>query len=215
MTLPWHWHGRVRYDRALATMERRRQRVLDGDLAAQAVMLLEHAPVITLGRGASMADVRAAPEELTAAGITVHRVRRGGHVTYHGPGQLMIYPVVRLRGGLMRYLDALSAAVVATLNTLGVSGAVWKRSPAGIWVGEYKVAACGLHVHRGVATHGFAVNLNTPSDRWHAIAPCGMDAHQLRSVAQLSTRPMASVARVSHVAGPHITKALENGNCVA
>ena len=112
---PLHWTfvGRVGYRAAETLQERLRRRILDGDAAAERLLLVEHDPVITLGRAARRADVLAPEDELSVAGIELARSSRGGGVTYHGPGQLVAYPVVRLQRGVVAHVEAMAAAVVA------------------------------------------------------------------------------------------------------
>src|SRR3954469_3084173 len=147
MTTAWQWLGRADSRRVLADQLAVRERVWAG--APGEVLLCEHPPVITLGRSATEANI------LDAGDVPVERIERGGEVTYHGPGQLMIYPVVRLRS-VVRFLERVAAAIAETAATFGVAGATWRRDPAGVWLDGHKLAACGIHVARGVTTHGFA-----------------------------------------------------------
>jgi len=210
-TLQWHWLGRLDHATALADQEARRERLLAGDEAAAAVLLCEHEPVITLGRSADASHVLAAPEALAEAGVAVVRTSRGGDVTYHGPGQLMVYPVVRLRGGVVAYLEAVASVLAGVAADLGVPGAAWRRDPAGLWLGDRKLAACGLHVRRGVAIHGFALNVSTPAEAWLRIVPCGLPTPVTsladeRAAAGLPPPP--SVSAVAAMAGPRLAAAL-------
>ena len=174
----FHWLGRVEYDRAWALQaalaERRRQ-----GLAGDAVLLLEHPHVITLGRRGRMDDVRLDAGALARAGIAVREVDRGGEVTYHGPGQLVGYPIMDIRplGGPVRYVRALEAALIESLASFGVPGRRREGMP-GVWAGEgddeRKVAAIGLRVSRGVSSHGFALNVSTDLAYFGHIVPCGV-----------------------------------------
>ena len=204
--LRWHWLGTIAHDRAVALQDERRQRLWRGDDAA-AGLLCEHPPVITLGRSARDGDVRIDPDDARRAGIAIARVDRGGDVTYHGPGQLMIYPVVRIRS-VVQFLDDVGHAIAAQLASLGAVGARFERSPcAGIWVGDRKLAACGLHVSRGVSIHGFAVNVATPPERWRAIVACRSDAPQV-SLAQLREARTITATDVAALVGPAVCRAL-------
>jgi lipoyl(octanoyl) transferase len=174
VSLPWSWLGRVDHAAGLAEQEARRDRLLAGDLAAAAVLLCEHPPTVTLGRHAGTAHLRVAPAELARRGVALAPASRGGDVTYHGPGQLMVYPVVRLTGGVVRYLATIAGVLAAVAADLGVPGAAWRREPAGLWLGPAKLAACGLHLRRGVAVHGFAFDVATPPAAWQVIVPCGL-----------------------------------------
>jgi lipoyl(octanoyl) transferase len=213
--LTWHWLGRVAHAAAMAEQEARRERLLAGDAAAAAVLLCEHDPVITLGRSADRGHVVAAPAVLEAAGVTVAEVSRGGDVTYHGPGQLMVYPVVRLRGSVVAYLEAVAGALAEVAAALGVPGAVWRRDPAGLWLGERKLAACGLHLRRSVVVHGFALNVATPPAMWQLIVPCGL-ASPVTSIAdERAARglpPPPPLPEVAAAAGPAIVRALSGAS---
>ncbi len=169
----WRWLGLVEHAAAIAQQEARREQVLVGDAGAQAVLLCEHPPVITLGRSARPDNVRASADELARRGVAVVQATRGGDVTYHGPGQLMIYPVVRIRG-VVEFLATVGAVLAEACAELGVGGAEFRQDPAGLWLGDAKLAACGLHLRRQVAVHGWAWNLATPPDAWTMIVPCGL-----------------------------------------
>jgi lipoyl(octanoyl) transferase len=155
--------------------------------------------VITLGRSADEANI------LDAGDIPIERIGRGGEVTYHGPGQLMIYPIVRL-GSVVRFLAQVAAAIAETCAAFGVPGAAWQREPAGVWLGGQKLAACGIHVARGVSVHGFALNVDTPPEAWHAIRPCGLDVPQISLVRALGA-PVA-VEQVARDLGPRLVQAV-------
>jgi lipoyl(octanoyl) transferase len=212
--LPWHWLGRVGY---LAGTERQRalrDRLLAGDQGARCLLLLEHEPVITLGRHARPGHVLASREALAEQGIDVVATDRGGDVTYHGPGQLMIYPVVVLRQDVAGFLCSLAGALAEVAARLGVPGARWQREPAGLWLpgpAPAKLAACGIHLRRGAVTHGMAFNVSTPPSAWRWILPCGLTS-PVTSVAEERARhglpPPPPVAEVAHLAAPLLCDAL-------
>ncbi len=213
MTTPpgWRWLGRVGHGAALAEQEARRDRILGGDAGAQQILLCEHPPVITLGRSANRAHVLASDAALAAAGVEVVQTDRGGDVTYHGPGQLMVYPVVRLRGGIVALLEAIAGALADVARTLGVDGAAWQRDPAGLWLDGAKLAACGLHLRRGVVVHGWAFDVATPPAMWALIQPCGLGTPVVSLAAARAARglpPPPEVAVVAELAGPRIAAAL-------
>lgn len=209
-TVRWRWLGRVDYATARRLQEGYRDRVLAGDPEAEVVLLLEHDPVITLGRSADPAHVVAGEAELARRGIPVVRTRRGGDVTYHGPGQLMVYPVVRLRRGVVAFLESVARALAEVAAHYGVHGAAWRRDPAGLWIGDAKLAACGIHLRRGVTSHGWAFNVATPPDAWSLIVPCGLRGARQVSLADRAPpgRAPASVAEVAEVAGPIVARAV-------
>jgi lipoyl(octanoyl) transferase len=204
----WVWLGRLGYAEAVAAQEAVRTRILAGDEGAAQVLLCEHPPVITCGRSARRANVTAGPAALAAAGVVVHDSSRGGDVTYHGPGQLMVYPVVRLRRGIVAHLQAVAGALAEVAALLGAPGAEFRRDPAGLWLGDAKLAACGLHVRRGVAIHGFALDVDTPPAMWRLIVPCGIRCAQNVSIAGASGRAALPIAEVAALAGPRLAAAL-------
>ena len=198
-TVPWRWLGHAGYREVLAEQLATRERVWAGEPGA--VLLCEHPAVITLGRSATPANI------LDAGDIPIERVERGGEVTYHGPGQLMVYPVVRLRS-VVGFLERVAAAIADACAALGVPGAAWQRDPAGVWLDGKKLAACGIHVARGVSVHGFALDVDTPPGAWRAIRPCGLDVPQI-SLARALGAPIA-VDRVAHELGPRVVEAVRS-----
>lgn len=222
MSPGWSWLGRLPFEQALARQHRVRERLLGGDQAGAEpgeVLLAEHDPVITLGRSADRGHVLATDAELRERGVDVVRIDRGGDVTYHGPGQLMIYPVVRLRGGLVDFLCSIAAVIVEVAAELGVGGAAWQCDPAGVWVGAAKLAACGVHLRRRVVTHGFALDVSTPADAWQSIVPCGLidrgntSLDRARRAAGLPPAP--SVAEVARLVGPRLVDRLAGRRAVS
>ena len=172
--LRWAWLGRVAYRPAWELQEALRARIVGGDDAAEHVLFLEHTPVITLGRSAVPSNVLEPEGELERRGVDLVQTNRGGDVTYHGPGQLVIYPVLRLRTGLREFVETLGIDIAEEIRSLGVE-AEWRREPAGVWVGTSKIAACGVHVHHQVAIHGYALNVRDEAlDGFRAIVPCGL-----------------------------------------
>lgn len=168
------------------------QERLRADLLAQrgpeTLLLLEHAPVVTLGRSARPEHVLVTPAELARGGIELVRTTRGGDVTYHGPGQLVGYPVVRLRSGVVGHMTALAGAVAAALAPLGIA-ARWRRDAPGLWVGDAKICAFGVHVRGRVAVHGFALNVAPDLNAFDLIVPCGMAGARTTSIAALGIAP--------------------------
>lgn len=179
----WAWLGRVPYEQALRLQEQIRDQVAAG-MAAETLLLLEHEPVITLGRSADFANVLASPEELRRRGIAVVRTSRGGDVTFHGPGQVVGYPIFRLQRGVRAHVKAMADGILATLGALGIAGE-WRDSRPGVWVGADKICAVGVHVRRRVAMHGFALNVNTDLAAFRTIVPCGLHQAGVTSMARL------------------------------
>jgi lipoyl(octanoyl) transferase len=148
---------------------------------AERLLFCEHDPVITLGRSADPSHVLA-PERLAARGVAVVRSSRGGDVTAHGPGQLVIYPVVRLANGVLAFVEAVAGAIVDELAARGIDAA-FRRQPAGGWVGDAKIAAVGLHIKRRVSAHGFALNVSAESTAlFDDIVPCGLACGRVTSI---------------------------------
>jgi lipoate-protein ligase B len=171
------------FDRAAALQERLRDDILLSG-GPETLLLCEHDPVITLGRHARPEHVLVAPAELARRGIAVRNASRGGDVTYHGPGQLVGYPVFRLRPGLLAHMQKMAAAIVEVLAAVGISGQ-WRRDRPGVWVGEDKICAFGVHVRHRVAIHGFALNATTPAEAFAPIVPCGLSTGGVTSIARL------------------------------
>ena len=150
------------------------------------LLLLEHFPVYTIGRGGNEANLLASPERLRELGAGFVRIDRGGDITFHGPGQLVAYPIVELRDplDLRRYVRTLEAAIIATAERFGVAGGR-VDGLTGVWVdGRRKLAAIGVRVRRGVTTHGLALNVNT-NLRWFAeMIPCGIHDKEVTSLAR-------------------------------
>jgi lipoyl(octanoyl) transferase len=150
------------------------------------LLLLEHFPVYTIGRGGDIANLLATPERLREIGAELVRVDRGGDITFHGPGQIVAYPILELKDplDLRRYVRTLEAAVIDTAARFGVEGAHLKGHP-GIWVsGERKLAAIGVRVRRGVTTHGLALNVNTDLRWFDEMVPCGIHDKGVTSLAR-------------------------------
>ena len=148
------------------------------------LILLEHEPVITLGRMADARHILASAEQLSQAGITVQRIERGGDVTYHGPGQLIGYPILSLEVhhlGVSDYMHALEEVLIRTLADFGLV-AERRKGIIGVWVRETKVAALGARVERGVTYHGFALNVATNLAHFAFIVPCGLADAQVTSM---------------------------------
>jgi lipoyl(octanoyl) transferase len=168
--------GRVEYPDGLALMQMAAERVRAGDPpAADWLFLLEHPPVITLGRGATGGSILAAPAWLEKQGFSIHETDRGGDVTYHGPGQVVGYPVLDLsdRRDVRHFVSDLEEAMIRACVDHGVAAG---RHPEhhGAWVGPRKIGAIGVHLSRWISTHGFAFNASPDLSHFAAIVPCGI-----------------------------------------
>jgi len=183
--------GRRPYREVLALQRSAHAALVAGD-GPEMLLVCEHEPTITLGRAAKPEHVLASPERLAARGIDVVRIERGGDTTYHGPGQLVAYPILRLRTfrDVVPLVGALERAAIATCATFGV-GAVTRPEHRGAYVGNDAIAAVGLAV-RGLATlHGIALDVAVPRETEATIVPCGMPAFGTISLARASGRPLA------------------------
>lgn len=177
-----YWLGRADYEPTWALQERLRRRVLLG--GPEAILLCEHPPVLTLGRSASGADLLIDEAGLQTAGVAVVRTSRGGQVTYHGPGQLVAYPIVRLRRGVLRHVEWLADAAIAVAAGHGIPAA-FDRAHVGVWSDGRKLAAIGVHIERRVAVHGLALNVtkeSTAAFRRGWFVPCGLVGGQVTSL---------------------------------
>jgi lipoyl(octanoyl) transferase len=191
------WLGRVAYEDGLALQERAVAERVAGE-AADRLFLLEHPHVYTLGRGADRSNVLASEADLAAAGAALYHTGRGGDVTYHGPGQLVGYPVISLkpdRCDVRRYVRDLEEALIRAIAEYGVAGER-VEGLTGVWVGGEKVAAIGVRIARWVTSHGFALNVTTDLARFGAIVPCGIPDRGVTSLERLTGRavPLAEVA---------------------
>ena len=193
--LAWTWMGTVPYRAAWALQGRLAEDRRAGRLPDDLVLLLEHPPVYTMGRNGEPRHVPAGSEALRAAGADYVDVDRGGSVTFHGPGQLVAYPIVDLaasfpiaahpvHGDVVQYLRALEEALIDTAATYCVT--VHRRAPyTGVWAGSDKLAAIGVKLARGVTTHGVALNVCTDLRWFDHVVPCGIDGAGVASLETL------------------------------
>ncbi len=178
--------GRRRYQDTLELQRSLRLARLDGTEPDDLLLLVEHEPVYTLGRGTRATSLPCTPDALRERGATVAEVERGGDVTWHGPGQLVGYPILDLRThrpDLHWYLRRLEHALIEALGALGLPAAP-DPGRTGVWTGGRKIASIGIHVKQWVTLHGFALNVH-PDLRWFdAIVPCGLHGVSMTSVAR-------------------------------
>jgi lipoyl(octanoyl) transferase len=193
--LPWDFLGRIPYEEAVELQHAIRDGVKRGD-GAEHLLLLEHPPVYTLGRNAGRnsgtSDILAGLDWLAERGITIAECDRGGQVTYHGPGQLVGYPIVNLspdRRDIRRYVRDLQETLIRTLADYDVTAEVREgQAFVGVWAGEDKIASIGVHLSRWITTHGFALNVTTDLSHFAGIIPCGLHGIQMTSIARLTGR---------------------------
>ncbi len=168
------WYGRQPYPQTLGEMQRLRDCMIAAPERSGCLILCEHPPTITCGKHSKPENVLLSSAELESRGIAVEPVDRGGDVTYHGPGQLMIYPVVRVGIRVSAFLECIADALSLLALEFGVTGARWQSDEAGLWLEHRKLAACGLNLRRGVSIHGYSFNVRTPPGDWRCIVPCGL-----------------------------------------
>ena len=188
----------MHYSAALGMQRRLLQECIASGGRENFLMLLEHPPVVTIGRSGSAQDVLAAPETLRRRGVTLVETNRGGRVTFHGPGQLVIYPIVDLKArgrDLHRYLRELEGWLIRLLESYGVAAGV-NPPYTGVWVGERKIASIGIAVRRWAAYHGVALNVSTDLSLFDLIVPCGLEGVRMTSMAEV----LGSAPRVEEVA---------------
>ncbi|WP_373045162.1 lipoyl(octanoyl) transferase LipB [Vulgatibacter sp.] len=206
--------GRVEYEDGLQLMQKL-AKARDEGRAPDTLLLLEHPPVITKGRGAKPHNVLLTDEELKARGVDLHETDRGGDVTYHGPGQLVGYPILDLkpdRQDVRRYVRDIEETIIRTLAHYGVeAGRIPKWT--GVWVGEEsdpaaaKVAAIGVHIKRWITTHGFALNVIPDLTHFDMIVPCGITERGVTSLSRLQGR-LVDPDEVAKVAAARMAEVL-------
>lgn len=203
------WLGRVGYLDGWRLQEAVSARVRAGEDAR--LLLLEHDPVYTIGRRGTLDHLLVDLADLRSLGASVYRVDRGGDITYHGPGQLVGYPVVRLGEGpdLVRYVRGLESALIDALASFGIAGRA-ERGKTGVWVDlrdgrPAKIAAIGVRVSRGVTTHGFALNVTTDIAAFGRMVPCGF-MHEVASFERLGVQASLDTvtARVADAVARHL-----------
>ena len=177
--------GTVEYRQAWELQLKLAETVRHGD-RPNTLLLMEHPPVYTRGRLSGDYQILLKPQELSQLGVRVYEVDRGGQTTFHGPGQLVGYPIVDLKewGGPIKYVRTLEQIIIQSLADLGIKADLI-RDLTGVWVDNAKIAAIGVKISRGISYHGFAININTDLSYFDYIVPCG-----------ISDRPVTSLAKI-------------------
>jgi lipoyl(octanoyl) transferase len=178
--------GRGSYAEVLELQRRLCRQRISGDISEDILLLVEHEPVVTLGRGVRPGSLPLTPADLEARGLQVFEVERGGDVTFHGPGQLVGYPIIDLRKhreDLHWYLRRLEAGLIQGLAAMGIEGST-AAGLTGVWTGGRKIASIGIHVKQWVTFHGFAVNVTTDMAYFDLIVPCGIPNVVMTSVSR-------------------------------
>ena len=154
------------------------------------LIVCEHDPVITMGRGTDKNNLLVSEESFRKKGVDLFEIERGGDITFHGPGQVIMYPIISLQGrgkDTHKYLRDLEAVVINTLNELGLKAGI-KKGLTGIWVNDHKVGAIGVAVSKWITYHGLALNVNTDLDYFKLINPCGITEYPVGSISGLLGR---------------------------
>ena len=161
-------------------VDARKKRIFDRDI----ILLLEHPPVFTLGRRGGMDDLIVSPDLLEKSGIPVIQVERGGVITFHGPGQLIMYPIIDLNAARMRVLDYVERLEEVMIRTVADLGIAAERNPLnrGIWVGNKKLGSIGIAIRRGICFHGMSLNVNISMKHFGWMNPCGLKGVEISSI---------------------------------
>lgn len=184
----WSFLGRVPYAATAALQVELREALRRGE-GPERLLLLEHDPVFSLGRNATATDILWSPAELAEHGVEVAPSDRGGQVTFHGPGQLVGYPILDLspdRRDIRRYVRDLQEVLVRTLADFRIEAAGGEGQRIGVWVGAKKIASIGVHLSRWRTTHGFALNVAPELALFGGIVACGMPEVEMTSIARES-----------------------------
>jgi lipoyl(octanoyl) transferase len=200
------------HDRQQTLVEQRK-----ADEVPDTLMLLEHPHVLTLGRAADRGNILADEDVRRSLGVEVFETGRGGDVTYHGPGQLVAYPIFKLGPGrqdIRRYVRDLQEVILRTARDFGVEAEPRGGDQIGVWVGNEKLAAIGVRVSRWVTMHGFALNVTTDLKYFQLIVPCGLRGLGVTSLERLLGRPVA-VAEVEKCVIQHFGDIFEREMTVA
>lgn len=185
--------GLTNYANALNIQEQTHQDVLNG--ASDSIIICEHPHVFTFGKSANKNNLLVDENLLKKINATIHQIDRGGDITYHGPGQLVCYPIINLRKwgiGVKKYVEILEESIISTLKHFNIDAYQIKHL-TGIWVGDKpqiprKIGAIGIRIKQGVSMHGFALNINTNLDYFNYINPCGITDKQVTSIRQEDTQ---------------------------
>jgi lipoyl(octanoyl) transferase len=204
------WFGRIDYSDAWSLQRGLFFTRLDGD-CGDVVMLLEHPPTYTLGRRALEQDLVYDEGQRRAKGISLYNVDRGGRATYHGPGQLVGYPIMAIgeRYDVISYLRRLEDVLIATAADLEVE-AHRDDHHTGVWVGANKIGAIGVKVTRGITMHGFAFNVSPDLSMFEGIVPCGIKNRWVTSVEALTGKRKA-IKEVANIAADHLARVFDRG----
>ena len=184
-------------------MDARKEGILGQDI----LFLLEHSPVFTLGRSGGKENLKVTESFLEKSGVPIVHVERGGNITYHGPGQLVGYPIINLKSSKLGVLDYVTNLEEAMIRTVADWEVTAERNPLnrGIWVGNNKIGAIGVAVRRSITFHGFALNVNVSLEPFEWIHPCGLEGICATSM-EIQSDTSVSVAQVKESIKQHLSE---------
>jgi lipoate-protein ligase B len=187
-------------------VDARKKRIIDTDI----ILLLEHPPVFTLGRRGGMEDLTVSPDLLEKSGIPVVQVERGGVITFHGPGQLIMYPIIDLNAARMRVVDYVEKLEEVMIRAVADSGITAERNPLnrGIWVGNKKLGSIGIAIRRGICFHGMSLNVNISMKYFAWMNPCGLKQVEISSM-QRELSNKVSMSKVYRAVKNHVESVFE------
>jgi len=195
--------GLIPYELALRQQQILGRARADGEIP-DTLLLLQHPPVFTTGRFRGEEDIVVPAESLEKEGIAVFASNRGGSVTYHGPGQLVGYPIFNLKEnglGVLEYIRKLEEVIIKLLLTFGIQGERAEKYSSGVWVGGEKICSVGIHVSHYITMHGFALNVNTNLQHFDYINPCGIKGVVMTSISKVLGYPVEVEAVVPSLIG--------------
>lgn len=187
------WLGRERFAPVLQRQLAAREALVNGEGPAS-ILLVEHPPVLTLGRRGERSDVLWSPALLAARGVEVCETPRGGQVTLHAPGQLVAYPIVHIGWRVREHITRLGRVAARLFAELGVPNPEFRLEHPGVWVGEHKIASIGVHVSRGVTVQGIAMNLDVDPGLFGSLVSCGMQDPVMRNAKDFGARDIELAA---------------------
>ncbi|AKL94003.1 octanoyltransferase LipB [Clostridium aceticum] len=180
--------GKLKYEKALSIQNQLFEYAKDHKEAAGFFIILEHEPVFTIGREGGLENLLYTQEVMKARGIDIYETNRGGNITYHGPGQIVGYPILDLskfNKDLRWYVDAIEEMIIKTLKKIDIVGGR-KKKHRGVWVMDHKLCAVGIRVKNWITMHGFALNYNTDLDYFKLIHPCGITEFGVTSITSIN-----------------------------
>ncbi len=182
-------------------VDARKKRIIDRDI----ILLLEHPPVFTLGRRGGLDDLTVFPDLLEKSGIPVVQVERGGVITFHGPGQLIMYPIIDLNAARMRVVDYVEKLEEVMIRAVADSGIIAERNPLnrGIWLGNKKLGSIGIAIRRGICFHGMSLNVNISMKHFGWMNPCGLKQVEISSIQRELSRKV-SMSKVCGAVKNHV-----------